>query len=54
MKIIVEPSSLVTLAAVIKYKELFRGAKVGLILTGGNVDLARLGEIFEVQAEKAF
>jgi threonine dehydratase len=54
MKIIVEPSSLVTLAAVIKYKELFRGAKVGLILTGGNVDLARLGEIFEVEAEKAF
>jgi threonine dehydratase len=46
MKIIVEPSSMVTLAAVIKYKELFKGTKVGLILTGGNVDLAKLGEIF--------
>ena len=42
MKIIVEPSSAVTLAAVLKNKQQFKGKKVGLILTGGNVDLKRL------------
>ena len=44
MKIIVEPSSLVTLAAVLKNKDLFKGKKIGLILTGGNVDLTKIGE----------
>jgi threonine dehydratase len=39
MKIIVEPSSSITLAAVLKTKDLFEGKKVGLILSGGNVDL---------------
>ena len=39
MKIIVEPSSTITLAAILKRKELFAGKKVGLILSGGNVDL---------------
>jgi len=39
MKIIVEPSSAITLAAVFKNPELFKGRKVGLILSGGNVDL---------------
>ena len=42
MKIIVEPSSSITLAAVLKYKEVFTGKKVGLILSGGNVDLDHL------------
>ena len=42
MKIIVEPSSSVTLAAVLKDKEVFTGKKVGLILSGGNVDLDHL------------
>ncbi len=42
MKIIVEPSCAVPLAAVIKNKELFHGKKVGIILTGGNVDLGNL------------
>jgi len=42
MKIIVEPSSAVTLAAVLKKKELFRNQKIGLILTGGNVDISNL------------
>ncbi|MEQ9426563.1 MAG: pyridoxal-phosphate dependent enzyme [Cyclobacteriaceae bacterium] len=42
MKIIVEPSSAVALAALIKQKELFQAKKVGLILTGGNVDLENL------------
>ena len=42
MKIIVEPSSAVTLAAVLKSKTEFVGKKVALILSGGNVDLKNL------------
>ncbi|MFY0688368.1 MAG: pyridoxal-phosphate dependent enzyme [Cyclobacteriaceae bacterium] len=42
MKIIVEPSSAVPLAAVLKDKKRFKGQKVGIILTGGNVDLSNL------------
>ena len=42
LKMVVEPSSAVTLAAVIRNPDLFAGQKVGLILTGGNVDLASL------------
>jgi len=42
MKIIVEPSSAVTLAAVLKSKNEFLNKKVGLILSGGNVDFRKL------------
>jgi len=42
MKIIVEPSSAITLSAILKRKELFKGKNVGLILSGGNVDLEDL------------
>jgi threonine dehydratase len=42
MKIIVEPSSTITLAAILNRKELFAGKKVGLILSGGNVDLEEM------------
>ena len=42
MKIIVEPSCAVPFAALLKNKEQFAGKKVGIILTGGNVDLGRL------------
>ncbi|NQU56046.1 MAG: pyridoxal-phosphate dependent enzyme [Rhodospirillales bacterium] len=42
MKIVVEPSSAVALASIIKNKELFAGKRVGVILTGGNVDLKKL------------
>jgi threonine dehydratase len=42
MKIVVEPSGAVPFAAVLAYPELFAGQKAGLILTGGNVDLADL------------
>ncbi len=42
MKIIVEPSSAVTLAAVLAYPEVFAGQTVGLIISGGNVDLDQL------------
>jgi threonine dehydratase len=46
MKIIVEPSCVVPFAAALKNPTLFKGKKVGIILTGGNVDLAKLGEWF--------
>lgn len=42
LKMVIEPSSAVTLAAVIRNPDLFAGKRVGLILTGGNVDLASL------------
>lgn len=42
MKIIIEPSCAVPLAAVLKNKPMFTGKKIGIILTGGNVDLGNL------------
>lgn len=42
MKIIIEPSCAVPFAALLKHKERFAGQKVGIILTGGNVDLGKL------------
>jgi threonine dehydratase len=39
MKIVIEPSSAVPLATILKNKSLFEGKRVGVILTGGNVDL---------------
>lgn len=42
LKIVVEPSSATVLAAVLKRPERFKGRRVGLILTGGNVDLDAL------------
>lgn len=42
MKIIIEPSSAVTLAVISENKEKFTGKKVALILSGGNVDLEKL------------
>ena len=42
MKIVMEPSSAVTLAIILKNKEVFSGKRVGVIITGGNVDLDKL------------
>ncbi len=42
MKIIIEPSSAVCLAAVLARPAEVAGRRVGIILSGGNVDLARL------------
>ena len=42
MKLVVEPSSAVALAAVIKHREQFAGKRVGVILSGGNVDIDAL------------
>lgn len=42
MKIVIEPSSATALAALLRYPEYFRGRRVGVILSGGNVDLDHL------------
>lgn len=42
LKIVMEPSSAVPLATIIKNRDLFAGKRVGLIITGGNVDLDKL------------
>jgi len=39
MKIVMEPSSAVPLATILKNKDTFAGKRVGVIITGGNVDL---------------
>lgn len=42
MKVIIEPSSAVPVAALLDNQGLFAGKKVGIILSGGNVDLFHL------------
>jgi Threonine dehydratase len=42
MKIIIEPSSAVPLAAILEEKAGLKGLKIGIILSGGNVDLGKL------------
>ena len=42
MKIVIEPSSAVPLATILKNQDLFAGKRVGVIITGGNVDLGKL------------
>ncbi|NAS30578.1 pyridoxal-phosphate dependent enzyme [Flavobacteriaceae bacterium R38] len=42
MKIIIEPSSAVPFAALLSDKKRFKGKKVGIIVSGGNVDLGKL------------
>jgi len=38
-KLLLEPSSATVLAAVLAYPERFAGKRVGLVLSGGNLDL---------------
>jgi len=47
MKIIVETSCAVPFAALLKDKEKFAGKNVGIILSGGNVDLGKVGKYFD-------
>lgn len=42
MKVVIEPSSAVPLATILNSPGIFAGKKVGIVLTGGNVDLGRL------------
>jgi threonine dehydratase len=50
LKIIVETSCAVPFAAVLKSKEKFKDMRVGIILSGGNVDLEKVGKWFGSQA----
>ena len=42
MKIVMEPSSAVPLATILKNRDVFAGKRVGVIVTGGNVDVDHL------------
>ena len=42
MKIVMEPSCAVPLATILKNRDVFAGKRVGVIITGGNVDLDKL------------
>ncbi len=42
MKLIIEPSSAVPLAAILENRGLFENQRVGIILSGGNIDLKNL------------
>jgi len=42
MKIVIEPSSAVALATILKNKNTFAEKRVGVIITGGNVDMNKL------------
>jgi threonine dehydratase len=42
LKLVIEPSSAVPLATILKNRDIFAGKRVGVIITGGNVDLDKL------------
>jgi len=42
LKSVVEPSGAVSFAAVLEYPERFRGRRVGVVISGGNLDLSNL------------
>lgn len=42
LKVVIEPSSAVPFAVVLQYNSIFEGKRVGIIISGGNVDLRKL------------
>ena len=50
LKIVIEPSAAVPLAVVLKAKEKFSGRRVGIIFSGGNVDLEKACSLFSNQS----
>ena len=42
MKIVIEPSCAVPMATILRNPDVFRGKRVGVVITGGNVDLDKL------------
>ncbi|MBB3062942.1 threonine ammonia-lyase [Microbulbifer rhizosphaerae] len=51
-KQLVEPSAAVPLAAVLEHGARFRNKNVALVLTGGNMDLDRVAELFSESSEE--
>jgi threonine dehydratase len=49
MKIVMEPSSAVPLATILKNRDVFAGKRVGIIITGGNVDLDHLPWMYKME-----
>ena len=47
MKVVIEPSAAVPLAAILDNADVFRGKRLGVLFTGGNVDLQRLPWVAE-------
>ena len=47
MKMVVEPSSAIVLAAVLSKPDFFQNKRIGCIISGGNIDTAILGNLFE-------
>ena len=45
LKIVIEPSSAVALAPVLRGESVLQGKRVGVILTGGNIDLLQFCEV---------
>ena len=43
MKLVIEPSAATAVAALVRYRSEFTGMRVGVIMSGGNVSLDRLG-----------
>ncbi len=52
MKVVIEPSSAVPLAAILNNRDAFAGRRVGVIVTGGNVDLDRLPWLENLAAQR--
>ncbi len=46
LKLVVEPTGALGAAGVLAHRELARGKRVGVILSGGNVDLKAVGDLF--------
>ncbi|OGT36929.1 MAG: serine dehydratase [Gammaproteobacteria bacterium RIFCSPHIGHO2_12_FULL_37_14] len=46
MKIIAEPSAAITLAIILEHAQYFKNKKIGLILSGGNVDIKQMANYF--------
>jgi threonine dehydratase len=42
MKMVIEPSCAVPLAVILRNPAIYRGRRIGVIITGGNVDMDRL------------
>lgn len=47
MKMVVEPTGCLGLAAVRKFKDELEGKRVGVIITGGNIDIDKLGRFLQ-------
>jgi threonine dehydratase len=45
LKVVVEPTGALGFAGAIQLRESLRGRRVGVILSGGNVDLAQLATL---------